>query len=242
MATNWVLSQALAATPTSTAGLSETITAPVTGSLLTCTTYFIVGTSAPTSFTISDNGLGGGWTAWGTLRTNGTLSVQRFYKLSDGTETSVTSTAVGYGGTITSHRMQVNNFTVTGGGTIALDLAVGAVSGSVSSISVSPASGSSQPSNTDEMALICFASGSGLTQTSASFTGTSSLASAALTLNANGGAIGEHWVGGVQASATNTTDVFKAAYGGGPGIVPYDCATFYYVPSVTSNYGSWGLL
>jgi hypothetical protein len=233
MATNWVKAQAVANSNTTLPSQSVTITNPIAGSLLTVTAYLVVNTgTGPTSFTISDNSTGQGpWTSWTALHTSAKYSVQRYYKLSDGTETSVSITGIGYSGSLASTRITVTNYTVSGGGTIAIDLAVGAASGSVSSISVSPSSGSGQPSNTDELALIYSSSDSGLTHSTASFTGTSALAAATMTGSFNGDATMEYFVGGVQASATAGTNVFQAAYGGGPGISLYDCATFYYQPS-----------
>lgn len=229
MATNWVLAQAVANANTTLPTQAKSITAPVAGSLLIVTAYLVVSVgTGPTSFTCTDSS-SGAWTPWSTINTATKLSAQRFFKISDGTETSCSITGVGYSGSIATTRITVTNFTVTGGGTIGIDLALSGVSGSVSSISVSPASGSGHSSNADELALIYSANAVGLTHSSASFTGTSALAAATATGLFNGDATIEYYVGGVQAALSPaTTNVFKQAYNTGPGITIYDGATFYY--------------
>src|SRR6185437_74343 len=184
MATNWVKAQTVEANGAATTQ-SATITAPMSGSLLKIAVWYEAGTTAPTSFAISDNSTGqGAWTAIAAIQRPGASSrfaAQSFYKISDGTETSVTSTESGGVGGTSGHAVVVSNYTVTGGGTIANDLSLGGTASSATSFSVSPASGSSQPSNTDELALIDWGIlNVGNAPDSASFTGTSALASAAL--------------------------------------------------------------
>lgn len=230
MATNWALAQAVVPTAVATPAQSASVTVPTANSLLTTTAWFEASSSGPTSFTISDNSVGqGGWTPLAAIQTSGAFSTQSFYKISDGTESTVASTGVGYSSAVTSHRMQVDNFRVTGGGTIGIDLTV---SGKVtaSSFSTSPASGSSQPSNIDELALINYGllESSFPSASSASFTGTSALAAASPASSTAIIVLACYWVGGVQASSIPTTNVFKSAIASS-GTMGYNCATFYYV-------------
>ena len=238
MATNWVNVQKVSNENTSGTTVVGTISKPSSGDLL------VVGGDAsavgtPTTLTISDNSSGGAsWTAFSgaPFSNSGNTSLTGgWWKIANATDAAnLTAITLTQNGTVSIriNTITVEEYSVTGGGTIGIDLVGHSGSASpVSTISFSPASGSAQSTNTDELAWAFVAapgaSSMGAPTGTNTFTGTSSAAAFNNGATTNENYILSRYVGGVQASATAGTNVWKLTW-----TTAENCdsvgATFYY--------------
>lgn len=213
---------------------------PNTGDLLFLSWSTARSGAGVTSAAPTDTG-SGGWTAVGAINSlGGTFTrVQAWWKVAtssdfnSGSGITITVTATGGSGSITNTFVEADVFRLASGTTPAIDLATsfGQQGATVTTVSRNPASGSSNSSFTDELAITALyttGSNGGITGTN-TFTGTSSAKNLAICLTANDAQLCNQFVGGVQASATAgsntwvntwTTAQFEAIF----------AATFSYTP------------
>lgn len=242
MATNWSAGSGVHYTLNTSATITGTII-PNVGDLCIAAVGSQRATTPDTAYAISDAG-SGGWTPIVPIQTSADITGQAWWKIATSADhnggSGVLVTVVASGGTggINQNQLTVEPFSVSGGGTVqGLDLK-GARNGTGGNASFtwSPASGSGQSSNTDELAWTSLMTYNTITVAgSNTFTGTS--AAANLNLGESGGSKTQNqYVGGVQASATAGTNVWKNTWSS---VADYALigATFYYT-TTPANQGN----
>ena len=238
MATNWTFESGVSAVGSgATLALATGTVTPQVGDLMVMSGG-LSGTGTLTSYSISDSSSGGAsWTATlGAVETSGTLHTQGWWKIANAADAvGITVTATGVGLTGPSHRVECDIFRLPlGFSVVGADIAAGGASGSaVSTLSWSPASGSGK-GFTDALALTSLYTGTlsngGISSTAQTntFTGTSAQSSnMAVALTTNQTVLAVQYIGGVQASGTAGTNVWKNTWTTAHGLVTVG-STFIY--------------
>lgn len=234
MATNWSRSAA-PGTGTNPSGDTYTITlVPTAGELVIVFLSSTKATTAYTGATAGDTG-SGGWTQIAFDSSGGTAGVA-FWKMANsvdnngGSGITITLTGTGGSGGVAQFAISAERYATSVGTVTGVDL-TGHANTTGTSLNVSPSIGSSESSNTDELAWAMVATN--LNQGGAGtwdFTGTS--ATTAMTASLANILLLSEYLGGVQASATAGTNVWATAWNTLRFAVAIG-ATFYYTPTTS---------
>lgn len=220
----WTFQSAASGQNLSAALTTAITTVPNVGDLMVVPAMGWDNSTAPTSLTVTDTG-SGGWTAATALVTDvpNASAMRLFFKVAlaadhnggAGITVTITQSGGSGGGTHTAGECAV--FRLSSGTIGGVDLAASiAATGTGTTLSFSPASGSSQPTATDELAYtmtLAIAISTGPTGTN-TFTGASSTKNLTATLTAQHANFFGSYATQVQAAATAGGNVFVTSWTG----------------------------